>query len=117
MIATTDRAEARKRFREAADDRSSRYARVAGAGNLADSREEALQSLRELVRIAPEHHQGRRALHAALVEDARAHAQEGRQEDACHRWREAIEIGAGDVESWLGLAATTPDQEEAGPRR
>lgn len=113
MIATTDRAEARQRFREAAalDPLDTRVWQA--LATLADSREEALQSLRELVRIAPEHHHGRNLLHAALVEDARAHAQEGRQEDACQRWREAIEVGAGDVESWLGLAAATPDQEEA----
>ena len=40
-------------------------------------------------------------------------ADAGSIEDACERWREAIALTGGDIETWLGLASITPDQEEA----
>ncbi len=69
--------------------------------------------MRQLLRIAPDHPNGKVALRNALVADARALTESALLEVAYERWREALTLGAGDVEMWLGLAATTPDQKEA----
>jgi twitching motility two-component system response regulator PilG len=66
-----------------------------------------------LMRVAPDHGSARVALRNALGAHAHAHAQAGRNEEACERWREAIAVGGGDVEAWLGLSEATADQDEA----
>ena len=113
MVAQNDRVEARARFREAlALDPSD--ARVWQAlANLADSRAEWLQALRDLVHAVPDHARGRSELRAALIADAQTLADAGSLDTACDRWREAIAFTGGDVELWLGLAAVTRDQDEA----
>ncbi len=80
---------------------------------LADSPAEAVDALRELLRFVPNHPGGRRALRNALAADARALAEAELAEPACERWREAMTLAGGDVETWLGVAATTSNPEEA----
>jgi twitching motility two-component system response regulator PilG len=113
MIANTDKAEARRRFREAAALNSSDPRIWQALCNLAANREEQLQCLRELLRVAPGHQQGRTMMHKALIDDARALASGGDTETACSRWREAVDLTGGDIETWLGLAETTTDTAEA----
>ena len=113
MIANTDKAEARRRFREAAALNSSDPRIWQALCNLAANREEQLQCLRELLRVAPGHQQGRTMMHKALIDDARALAAAGDTDTACSRWREAVDLTGGDIEAWLGLADTTTDTAEA----
>jgi twitching motility two-component system response regulator PilG len=113
MVSTTDRVEARARFREAAALNPADVRVWLALANLADSPEDRVQSLRDLLRAVPDHAGGRLALRNALASDAEALAAIGRLEEASARWREAIEATGGDVETWLGLAASTPDQHEA----
>ena len=80
---------------------------------LAESRAEAVPLLRKLISVAPDHRRGRLALRDALVEDAREFVAAGQAPEACERWREALAVSGGDVEVWLGLAATTANAEEA----
>jgi twitching motility two-component system response regulator PilG len=113
MIAAADRVEARARFNEAAE-LNPLDARVWQAlATLSDSRAESLPHLRQLIRVAPDHRRGRLSLHAALVAEAHECAAAGHNDAACERWREAIALNGGDVESWLGLAAATSDHDEA----
>ena len=113
LIAQSDRAEARARFREAAALDPSDPRVFQALANLADTHAERLHALRDLVRAAPDHARGRADLRLALIADARALADAGSVDDACERWREAIAVAGGDVELWVGLAAITPDQQEA----
>ena len=113
MIANTDKAEARRRFREAAALNSSDPRIWQALCNLAANREEQLQCLRELLRVAPGHQQGRTMMHKALIDDARALAAAGDTDTSCSRWREAVDLTGGDIEAWLGLAETTKDAAEA----
>jgi twitching motility two-component system response regulator PilG len=113
MIANSDRNEARSRFREAAALSPSDPRIWQALCNLASSREEQLQSLRELLRIAPEHPQGRSLFRKTLIDDARALTAAADNETACSRWHEVIDLTGGDVEAWLGLAETTTDASEA----
>jgi twitching motility two-component system response regulator PilG len=112
MIANSDRNEARSRFREAAALNPSDPRIWQALCNLASSREEQLQSLRELLRVTPDHPQGRAMLRKTLVEDARALTAAGDAETACSRWHEVVDLTGGDVEAWLGLAETSTDQSE-----
>ena len=112
MIAAIDRAEARARFREAAELDPADLRVWQALANLADTPAERLQGLRELLRVAPGHPRGRLELENALVADARSLAAAGSIEDACERWREAIAFTGGTVEMWLSLAAITRDEEE-----
>ena len=43
----------------------------------------------------------------------RALAEADLADQACERWREAMMLAGGDVETWLGVAATTSNPEEA----
>lgn len=113
IIASTDKAEARRRFREAAALNSSDPRIWQALCNLAANRDEQLQCLRELLRVAPGHQQGRTMMRKALIDDARALAAAGESETACSRWREAVDLTGGDIEAWLGLAETTSDTAEA----
>jgi twitching motility two-component system response regulator PilG len=113
MIASSDRAEARIRFREVATLNPHDVRIWQALCNLAESRDEQIQCLRALLRIAPDHQQGRPKLRQVLVDDAHQLLAAMRVDEARDRWREAIEITGGDVELWLGLAHATPDQEEA----
>ena len=112
-LATADRGTARESFREAAalDPADARV--WLALANLAESRDEWVAALRQLLHAAPDHEYGRRALGAALADDARAAAADGRVVDACEHWRESISVSGGHVEAWLELAAITPDPEEA----
>lgn len=113
MIASTDRAEARSRFHEAAALNPHDVRIWQALSNLAETADERLQSLRELLRVAPDHHEGRSVLRQALIDDARALSAAGTIDASLDRWREAIQVTGGDVEVWLGFAETIPDQEEA----
>jgi twitching motility two-component system response regulator PilG len=113
MIANSDRNEARSRFREAAALSPSDPRIWQALCNLASSREEQLQSLRELLRVAPDHAQGRAMFRKTLIDDARALTAAGDNDTACGRWHEVVDLTGGDVEAWLGLAETTADQSEA----
>jgi twitching motility two-component system response regulator PilG len=113
IIASSDKAEARSRFREAAALNPSDPRIWQALCNLASNRDEQLQCLRELLRVAPEHQPGRAMMRKALIEDARACAAGDDVETACARWREAVDLTGGDVEAWLGLAETTTDAAEA----
>jgi twitching motility two-component system response regulator PilG len=112
-IASDDRVEARSRFREAAILSPNDVRIWQALCNLADSEDERLQSLRELLRVAPHHDEGRAALRKALIASARNLATAGDIRASLDRWYEAIEITGGDVEVWLGIASTTEDKEEA----
>ena len=112
-IASDDREEARSRFREAGALNPSDVRIWQALANLADSDEGRLQPLRELLRVAPHHEEGRAVLRKALIDSARALSAEGRVALSLERWHEAIAVSGGDVEVWLGLAATTEDQDEA----
>ena len=113
MIASDDREEARGRFREAATLNPADVRIWQALANLADSDEGRLPPLRELLRVAPHHDEGRAALRKALIDSARALSAEGKVAASVERWHEAIQVSGGDVEVWLGLASTTEDQDEA----
>src|SRR5262245_49654957 len=113
MTATADRAEARVRFREAATLEPGDACVWEALVNLADTRGEWLSALCDLIRVAPGHPTARTTLRDALAVDAQALTATGRVDAACDRWREAIEVTGGDVDTWLGLAAITPDAGEA----
>ncbi|HUQ88844.1 MAG TPA: response regulator [Vicinamibacterales bacterium] len=112
-IAGDDRAEARSRFREAAQLNPNDVRIWQALANLADTDEERLRSLRDLLRVAPHHEEGRAVLRKTLIDNARTLAALGQVAPSVAFWREAIELTGGDVESWLGLAATTEDKEES----
>jgi twitching motility two-component system response regulator PilG len=113
IIASSDKAEARSRFREAAALSPSDPRIWQALCNLASNRDEQLQCLRELLRVAPDHQSGRVMMRKALIEEARACAAAADVDTACARWREAVDLTGGDVEVWLGLAETTTDTAEA----
>jgi len=113
IIASTDRDEARSRFREAATLNPLDVRIWQALANLADSEEERLKALRELLRVAPDHEQGQSAFRAALIDYARTLAAAGRTEASLACWRETLQFTGGDVEAWLGLASTTTDRDEA----
>ena len=113
VMAGVARAEARACFREASVIDPSDVRVWQALANLAHSRAEWLQALRDLLRAAPGHAQGRSTLRTALVADATALGAAGSAEAACELWREAIALTGGDVEVCLGLAAITLDPEEA----
>ena len=112
-IASDDRIEARSRFREAALLNPNDVRIWQALANLSDTDEDRLQALRDLVRVAPHHEDGRAALRKALIDHARTLSTAGDVDASLARWREALELTGGDVETWLGLAATTPDQDES----
>ena len=72
-----------------------------------------MQCLRALLRVAPDHHQGRRKLRQILIESGRELMATDCREESRLCWREAIDIAGGDVELWLGLAEATLDADEA----
>ena len=111
-IVSSDRNEARVRFREAAALNPQDVRIWQALANLADTDDERLQALRELLRVAPHHEEGRAVLRKALIDNARALSAAGNIDGSMALWREALELTGGDVEAWLGLAATTEDQEE-----
>jgi twitching motility two-component system response regulator PilG len=102
--------QARALFREAAEN-DPRDVRVWQAlAKLADNRTEAIQALRELVRLAPGQPAHHLELKATVIADARALQLAGKKREAERRWREAIALDGRDVEPLLGLAATAGDQ-------
>ena len=111
-IVSSDRSEARGRFREAAALNPQDVRIWQALANLADTEDDRLQSLRQLLRVAPHHEEGRGVLRKALIDNARALAAAGQINGSMASWREALELTGGDVEAWLGLAATTEDVEE-----
>ena len=112
-LATADRGTARESFREAAALNPADVRVWLALANLAESRDEWVAALRQLLHAAPDHQYGRRALGAALADDAREAAAAGRVDDACEHWRESISVSGGHVDAWLELAAITPDPAEA----
>jgi twitching motility two-component system response regulator PilG len=108
-----DRAVARASFREAAELDPTDPRVWQALASLADTPAEAVDALRELLRVAPNHPNGRGALRNAIAADAYALAGAELVDAACLRWREIMDLTGGDVETWLGIAATTSDQEEA----
>jgi CheY-like chemotaxis protein len=113
VMPATDRAEARACFREAAQLNADDARVWQALAKLADTPVESVEALRQLLRVAPDTPNAPAALRNALAADARALAEERRTEEAYKRWREAIELTGGDVETWLGVANTTTSQEEA----
>jgi twitching motility two-component system response regulator PilG len=112
MIANSDRVEARARFREAAAINPADLRVWQALCNLADTRDEQLHCLRQLLRVAPDHQQGRSLLRRSLIDDARSLCAYGQKDAAHERWREVVGLNA-DVEGWLGFADTAADDEEA----
>jgi CheY-like chemotaxis protein len=113
VMPSIDRAEARTCFKEAAAINPNDPRVWQALAKLADTPAEAVDALRELVRVAPDQPHGHFALRNALAADARALAESGRTDDARARWQEIISTTNGDVEAWLGVAATTSDENEA----
>jgi CheY-like chemotaxis protein len=113
VMPSIDRAEARTCFKEAAAINPNDPRVWQALAKLADTSAEAVDALRELVRVAPDQPHGHFALRNALAADARALAESGRTGDARARWQEIISTTNGDVEAWLGVAATTSDENEA----
>jgi twitching motility two-component system response regulator PilG len=113
VLPSTDRAEARACFKEAAAINPNDPRVWQALAKLADTTAEAVDAFRELVRVAPDQPHGLFALRNALAADARALAEAGRAEDARRRWQEIVSTSASDVEAWLGIAATTSDEAEA----
>jgi CheY-like chemotaxis protein len=113
VLPSTDRAEARACFKEAAAINPNDPRVWQALAKLADTTAEAVDAFRELVRVAPDQPHGRFALRNALAADARALAEAGRAEDARARWQEVVSMSNNDVEGWLGLAATTSNEQEA----
>jgi CheY-like chemotaxis protein len=113
VMPSTDRAEARACFREAAAINPSDPRVWQALAKLADTTAEAVDAFRELVRVAPDQAHGQFALRNALAADARALAEAGRADDARARWQEIIATSGSDVEAWLGVAATTSNEDEA----
>jgi twitching motility two-component system response regulator PilG len=112
-IASTDRNEARMRFREVATLNPNDPRIWQALCNLAETRVEQMQCLRALIRVAPDHREGRDKLRHILVETARDLMSANSRAEARTCWREAVDITGGDVELWLGLADATSDDEEA----
>jgi twitching motility two-component system response regulator PilG len=113
VLPSTDRAEARACFKEAAAINPNDPRVWQALAKLADTTAEAVEAFRELVRVAPDQPHGQFALRNALAADARALAEAGRAEDARARWQEIVSTSNTDVEAWLGIAATTSNEEEA----
>jgi CheY-like chemotaxis protein len=113
VMPSTDRAEARACFKEAATINPNDPRVWQALAKLAETPAEAVDALRELVRVAPDQPHGQFALRHALAVDARALAEAGRADDARARWQEIITMSNSDVEAWLGVAATTSSEEEA----
>ena len=112
VMPSTDRTEARACFREASQLNADDPRVWQALAKLADTPAEAIEALRQLIRVAPDTPSAPVALRNALAADARALAEANRQDEAYKRWREAVEIGGGDCETWLGVASTTTTQEE-----
>jgi twitching motility two-component system response regulator PilG len=108
-----DRAEARACFKEAAAINPNDPRVWQALAKLAETPGEAVDALRELIRVAPDQQHGHFALRNALAADARALAEAGRAGDARARWQEIISTANGDVEAWLGVAATASNESEA----
>ena len=113
VLPSTDRDEARACFREAAAINPNDPRVWQALAKLADTTAEAVDAFRELVRVAPGQPHGQFALRNALAADARTLAEAGRAGDACARWHEITSMHNGDVEAWLGVAATTSNEDEA----
>jgi twitching motility two-component system response regulator PilG len=113
VMPSTDRAEARACFREAAAINPNDPRVWQALAKLAETTAEAVDAFRELVRVAPDQPHGQFALRNALAADARTLAEAGQAGDACARWQEIVSMHDGDVEAWLGLAATTSNEDEA----
>src|SRR5262249_6102757 len=89
-VARVGPAQARTLFRETTD-LEPRDARVWYAlAQLADSPADAIDPLRELLRVAPAHEAGCAMLKARLAADARALMESGAAAEASARWREAV---------------------------
>lgn len=113
MIARTDRDEARARFQEVAALNPADTRIWLALCNLSDTREEQAKYLRELLRVAPDHQQGRSTLRRILVDGARELHAACRLNEARIRWQEAIDVAGSDVELWLGYAEACDDEIEA----
>jgi twitching motility two-component system response regulator PilG len=110
---STDRAEARACFKEAAAINPNDSRVWQALAKLAETPAEAVDALRELIRVAPEQPHGQFALRNALAADARALAEAGRADDARARWQEILATSNSDIEAWLGVAATASNEDEA----
>jgi len=77
---------------------------------LAETHGEAIDPLRQLLRLTPDRPGIKEGLAKALKADARALAAAGSKRDAEARWREAIEMDDHDVEAWVALASVASDE-------
>jgi CheY-like chemotaxis protein/tetratricopeptide (TPR) repeat protein len=113
VMPSTDRAEARACFKEAAAINPNDARVWQALAKLAETPADAIEALRELIRVAPDQPHGQFALRNALAADARALTEAGQTDDACARWREVLALSNGDIDAWLGIAATTSNEDEA----
>jgi twitching motility two-component system response regulator PilG len=74
---------------------------------------DAVDALRQLVRVAPDRPAPRAALRKALGIDAELLAAAGSTGAAAARWREALGLDEHDATALVGLAATTDNRDEA----
>ena len=112
-VSASQRADARALYHEVLEFDPGDLRAWHGLLQLADSTTAALDTVRGLVRNAPEQTGGRVFLKQALKADARVLEVEGRSQEACSRWREALGLDEYDVDAWLGLAQSTGDEDEA----
>jgi twitching motility two-component system response regulator PilG len=80
---------------------------------VASTAHDAVQALRELLRLAPERPGVRAAFKRALNAEAVRLAGAGSRQESAACWRESVSVDEQDVNSWIGLAATTDDAAEA----
>jgi CheY-like chemotaxis protein len=113
VMPSTDRTEARACFREAAQLNADDARVWQALAKLADTPAESVEALRQLRRVAPETPNATYALRNALAAEARSLVEADSADEAYKRWREIIDLTGGDVESWLGIANTATNQEEA----
>src|SRR5215510_6742118 len=113
VMPSIDRSEARACFKEAAAINPNDARVWQALAKLAETPAEAVDALRELIRVAPDQSHGQFALRNALAADARALAEAGRTDDARARWQEIITTSNNDIEAWLGMAATASNEDDA----
>jgi twitching motility two-component system response regulator PilG len=113
LVGSTDRSEARTLFRQATalDPGDTRVWQA--LVQLADTPGDALEVVRDFVRVVPGHPAGRVWLAKALAADARALDAAGLGDEACIRWHEILDLDPRNVDAWLGLAQSTADEDEA----
>ena len=112
VLAAADRGEAQALYDELLGLDPADLRAWHGLTSLATTTGEALETARRLVANAPDQDAGPAFLKKALMADARVLDVEGRCDEACSRWREALTLDEYDIDAWLGLAQSTSDEDE-----